>query len=58
MVARARPRASQVAGEALDVGAACGEQADLVLLESGRVLAQAQFVSLPGQAAVAGQEAG
>jgi hypothetical protein len=44
----------QVAGEALDVGAAGGEQAYLVLLAPGRVLAQVQLVGLAGQAPVPG----
>jgi hypothetical protein len=48
----------QVAGEALDVGAAGGELAYLVLLAPGRVLAQVQLVGLAGQAAVTGQEPG
>jgi hypothetical protein len=48
----------QVAGEALDVRAAGGEQPHLVVLAPGGVLAKVQFVGLAGQAAVAGQEPG
>ena len=44
----------QVTGEALDVGAACAEQPQLVVLAPGRVLAQIELVGLPGLAAVAG----
>jgi hypothetical protein len=39
----------QVAGEALDVSAACGEQPQLVLPAPGRVLAQAELVGLAGR---------
>jgi hypothetical protein len=39
IVARARPRASRSPGEALDVGAAGGEQPDLVVVAPGGVLA-------------------
>jgi hypothetical protein len=48
----------QVAGEALDIDAAGGEQPQLVLLAPPCVLAQVQLVGLPGQAAVPGQEPG
>ena len=48
----------QVAGEALDVGATSGEQAQLVLLAPSGVVAQVQLVGLPGQAALPGQEPG
>ena len=48
----------QIAGEALDAGAAGSEQVYLVVLAPGRVLAQVQLVGLPGQAAVAGEESG
>jgi hypothetical protein len=48
----------EVAGEALDVRAAGGEQVQLVLLAPGRVLAQDQLVGLAGQAAIPGQEPG
>ena len=58
MVARARPRVFQVAGEALDVGAAGAEQPQLVVLAPGRVLAQIELVGLPRQTAVPGQEPG
>jgi hypothetical protein len=56
-----RPRAAagfQVAGEAFDVGAAHLEQAQVVLLAPGRVLAQVQRIRLAGQAGVTGQEPG
>ena len=46
----------QVAGEALDVGAARLEQAQLMLGAPARVLAQVQRVGLAGQAGVTGQE--
>jgi hypothetical protein len=46
----------QVAGEALDVGAAGLEQAQMALLAPARELAQVQLVCLAGQVAVAGQE--
>ncbi len=48
----------QVAGEALDVGAARGEQPQLMVLAPGGILAQVQFVGFAGQAAVTGQESG
>jgi hypothetical protein len=48
----------QVTGEALDVGAARLEQAQVMLVAPARVLAQVQLVGLAGQAAVAGQESG
>ena len=48
----------QVTGEALDVDAAGGEQAQLVVLALGGVGAQVQLVGLAGQAAVPGQELG
>ena len=48
----------QVAGEALDVGAAGLEQAQVVLVALARILAQVQLVGFAGQAAVAGQESG
>jgi hypothetical protein len=56
MVARARPRGIQIAGEALDVGAAGLEQVQMMLLAPAGKLAQVQLVRLAGQAAVAGQE--
>jgi hypothetical protein len=46
----------QVAGEALDVGAAGGEQGQSVRVAPGGVLAQVQLVGLAGQAAVPGQD--
>ena len=46
----------QVAGEALDVGTARLEQAQVMLLAPARVLAQVQRVRLAGQAGVTGQE--
>ena len=46
----------QIPGEALDVGAAGLEQADVVLLAPAGVLAQVQRVRLAGQAGVTGQE--
>jgi hypothetical protein len=46
----------QIAGEALDVGTARLEQADLMLLAPAGVLAQVQRVRLAGQAGVTGQE--
>ena len=46
----------QVAGEALDVGAARLEQAQLMLGAPARVLAQVQRAGLAGQAGVTGQE--
>ncbi len=48
----------EVAGEALDIRAARLEQAQMVLLAPAGELAQVQFVGLPGQAAVPGQESG
>jgi hypothetical protein len=48
----------QVTGEALDVGAAGGEQPQLMVLAPGRVLAQIELLGLAGQAAVACQEPG
>ncbi len=48
----------QVAGEALDVGAAGAEQGQVAGLAPGGVLAQVQLVGLAGQAAVPGQEPG
>jgi hypothetical protein len=48
----------QVTGEALDVGAAGGEQRQLVLLAPGGELPQIEFVGLAGQAAAASQEPG
>ena len=56
MVARARAAGFQIAGEALDAGTAGLEQMELVLVAPGRVLTQVQFVGLPGQAAVPGEE--
>jgi hypothetical protein len=55
MVALVRPR-FQVAGEALDVGAAGGEQAQLVPLAPGRELPQVKLMGLPGEAAISGEE--
>jgi hypothetical protein len=46
----------EVPGEALDVGAADAEQAQVVLVAPAGELAQVQLVCLPGQAAVTGQE--
>jgi len=46
----------QVAGEALDVGAAGLKQAQAVLVAPARILAQVQLLRLTGQAAVASQE--
>jgi hypothetical protein len=46
----------QVAGEALDVGAAGLEEAQVVLVAPAGVLPQVQLVRFAGQAAVAGQE--
>ncbi len=46
----------EVAGEALDVGPARCEQADLVLLAPGDELAQVQGVGVASQASVAGKE--
>jgi hypothetical protein len=46
----------QVTGEALDVGAAGLEQADVMLLAPAGELAQVQRVRLAGQAGIAGQE--
>jgi hypothetical protein len=57
-VARARPLASEFAGEGLDVGAADGEQRQAPGAAPGGELAQVQGVGLAGQAAVAGQEPG
>ena len=54
-----RPRPSpglEVAGEALDVRTAGGEQADVVLLAPGDELAQVQGVGVASQASVAGEE--
>jgi hypothetical protein len=48
----------QVAGEALDVGAASGEQPDLVLLAPAGVLAQVQLMGLTGQTVVTREEPG
>jgi hypothetical protein len=48
----------QVAGEALDVGAAGAEQGQVAGLAPGGVLAQVQLAGLAGQAAVPGQEPG
>jgi hypothetical protein len=48
----------QVAGEALDVGPPCLEQAQVMPVAPARVLAQARLVRLAGQAAVGGQEPG
>ena len=52
------PFGFQVAGEALDVGPADGEQRQGVGAAPGGELAQVQRVSLPSQAAVSGQESG
>jgi hypothetical protein len=57
-VARARPRASQFAGEGLDVGAADREQRQGPCAAPAGELAQVEGVGLAGQAAVPGQEAG
>ncbi len=46
----------QVAGEALNIGAACLEQSKMMLLAPARVLAQVQLVRGAGQAAVPGEE--
>jgi hypothetical protein len=46
----------QIAGEAFDIRPARLEQAQVVLLAPGRVLAQIQRIRLPGQAGVTGQE--
>jgi len=46
----------QVAGKALDIGAAGLEQAQVALVAPAGVLAQIQLVRFTGQAAVAGQE--
>ena len=46
----------QIAGEAFDISPARLEQAQVVLLAPGRVLAQIQRIRLPGQAGVTGQE--
>jgi predicted nucleotidyltransferase len=48
----------QVAGEALDAGAAGAEQGQVAGLAPAGVLAQAQLIGLAGQAAVPGQEPG
>ena len=48
----------EVAGEALDVGAAGSEQGQVAALAPAGVLAQVQLVGLAGQAAVPGQESG
>ena len=55
-VARARPRASRVAGEAFDVGAADGEQVQGAGPAPGGELTQVQRVSLTGQATIPRQE--
>src|SRR5215831_8052638 len=47
-----------VTGEALDVGAAGPEQAQVPLLAPARILAQVQRVGLAGQAGITGQEPG
>ena len=52
------PAGFQVAGEELDISAPGLEEAQLVLLAPAGELAQVQFVRLPGQAAVPGQETG
>src|SRR5690348_6833234 len=52
------PSCFQVAGEAFDVGAADGEQAQGTGAAPAGELAQVQRISLTGQAAVAGQEPG
>jgi hypothetical protein len=46
----------QITGEALDVGAAGLEQAQMVLVALARILAQVELVGFAGQAAIAGQE--
>jgi len=48
----------QVAGKALDVGAAGTEQPQVVLLAPAGVLAQVQLIGVAGQAAVPGQVSG
>jgi hypothetical protein len=58
MVAPGPAAGLQLPGEALDIGAAGLEQAELLLLAPARVLAQVQPVGLAGQAAVASQEPG
>ena len=50
------PTGFEVAGEALDVGPAGAEQAQVVLGAPGDELAQVQRVGLTGQASVAGEE--
>jgi hypothetical protein len=47
-----------ITGEALDVGAAGLEQAQVALLAPARILAQVQRVGLTGQAGITGQEPG
>jgi len=46
----------QMAGEALDVGTAGIEQADVTLLAPACVLPQVESAGLAGQAGIAGQE--
>jgi len=50
------PLGFQVAGEALNVGAAGLEQAQMMLVAPARILAQVQPVRFASQAAVPGQE--
>ena len=57
-VARAPAAGFQVPGEALDVGAADGEQGQGAGTAPVGELAQVQGVGLAGQAAIAGQESG
>ena len=48
----------QITGEVLDVRAAGGEQAQVMLLAPAGVLAQVQLIGLTGQAAVSGEKPG
>ena len=54
---RSGPAAAlEVAGELLDVGTPRLEEVQLVVVAPGDVLAQVQFVGVPGKAAIAGEE--
>jgi hypothetical protein len=52
------PAGFQVPGEDLDVGTACLEEVQLVLLAPTGELPQVEFIRSAGQAAISGQEPG